>query len=203
MSSNEEIEFIFPNIDPDKIEKRLIGMGAEKKFDQLFESVVFDYPDFRLNNDSAWIRLRKEGDIIRLAFKKRLGVESDGDSNQNSVHTGTQEIEFDVSDFQKVIDYHLAVGFVIKYHQEKRRIRYTKNGVEFDIDFWPYINPLLEIESDSEEKIDSAILELGLNPNDKKSVNSFFLYREAGIDLLDYEKITFSELVKRKGEKPE
>lgn len=199
---NQEIEFLFDKIDPVEIEKRLIKIGAEKKFDTLFESVVFDYPDFRLNNNSAWIRLRKEGDKVMLAFKKRLGVESGGDSNEYSEHSGMEEIEFEISDFQKAIDYHLAIGFVIKYHQEKRRIRYIKNGVEFDIDFWPYIDPLLEIESDSIDKIDMAILDLGLRVKDKRSVNTFFIYREAGIDLLDYEKITFADLVKRKNKIP-
>ncbi len=119
MKKNREIEFLFDKIDPKDIEDRIIRIGAKKQFDMVFESVTFDYPDFRLNNDSAWIRLRKEGDIVKLAFKKRLGVKSESDSNNIIEHSGMEEIEFEISDFQKAIDYHLAIGFVIKYHQEK------------------------------------------------------------------------------------
>ncbi|MCB9809025.1 CYTH domain-containing protein [Candidatus Nomurabacteria bacterium] len=190
---HQEIEYTFTNIEPKILEQQLIDLGAEKQFDMVFESVVFDYPDFRLNEKSAWVRLRKEGEKIMLAYKERLGVHG----NENAHHDGTKEIEFGVTDFEAAIEFMKSLGLIIKYHQEKRRIRYTKDGVEFDIDFWPYIDPILEIESDSEEKIDEAAAALGFEPEDKKSVNSFFLYKEAGIDLLEYEKITFSELKKR------
>lgn len=193
MKKYKEIEFIYRSIDPNEIQKKLKKIGATKQFDSLFESIVFDYSDFHLNKKSAWVRLRKENGVIRLSYKKRLGVIG----NKLEKHTGITEIELTVSNFEDTIAFLKSIGLIIKYRQEKRRIQWIKNGVYFDIDFWPYINPILEIESSSVKKINVAAKSLDLDPNKKENINTFFLYRQAGIDLLKYKEITFKKLIKR------
>lgn len=188
----EEIEVKFLDIDPEKIEKKLKDIGAQKEFDRIFKSKVFDYPDFRLNQNSSWVRLRDEGNKITLAFKKRLGAK-DGIQNDD----GMLEHEVVVSDFKKTAQIFLSVGFIQKYYEEKRRIRYRLEDFEFDIDFCPALNPYLEIETDSWEKIDEAIKLLGLNPKDKKIFSASQIYKANGIKMLDYKEITFKGLIRR------
>lgn len=52
------------------------------------------------------------------------------------------------------------LGYDPKGFQENRRIQYTFNGVEIDIDFWPLIPTYLEIEGNTEEEV------LGFSKND-------------------------------------
>lgn len=189
-NNNEEIEVVYTDIDVGGLELKLKEIGAEKIKEIFYKSVVFDYPDLRLNEKGAWIRLRDNGEKIKLAYKERLGMnEGVGDGED----LGMKEVEFQVSDFQSAIDFMLSIGLSIKFQQEKKRIRWKKDGVVFDIDTWPRLNPCLEIEANNMQKIDGAILELGFDPEKKRIINNFEIYKEAGIDILKYKKITFDE----------
>ena len=128
----EEIEVKFLNIDPKETEKKLKEAGAEKVFDKVYRRKVFDYPDLRLNDRGAYLRLRDEGDKITLTFKQRLGVKShDGKTNDE----GMEEIKIKVSDFEKTAELLTKMGLKEKFYEENRRIRHQLDDIEFDIDF--------------------------------------------------------------------
>lgn len=184
----EEIEVKFLNIDPEVIQNKLREVDAEKISEYFYRRRVFDYPDLRLNEKGAWIRVRDEGDRVTLAYKERLGVQSHDGSVSD---TGMKEIEVMVSDFDTTAQFLEAIGLKEKFYEEQKRIRWTKNDVEFDIDFWPALEPYLEIEAPSWEKIDKAIGLLGLNPEDKKIFSTNQVYKLKGINELDYKRITF------------
>jgi len=190
----EEIEVKFLNIDVAVIEKKLHSLGANKVFEKLYKRKVFDYPDLRLDKTNAWVRLRDEGEKIMLSFKQRLGVSSgDGSSNDGSM----KEIEIEVSDFNKMTSFLLEIGLIEKFYMENKRIRYILGDIEFDIDFWPQLEPYLEIEAPTWDKINEAIKILGLNPNDKKIFSTTQVYKLKGIDDKDYKEITFDGMIKR------
>ncbi|MBI2409669.1 CYTH domain-containing protein [Candidatus Kaiserbacteria bacterium] len=67
-----EVEAKFLHIDPQDISQKLEARGAEFLGEQLFSSTTFDFPGFPLDKKAAWIRLRKEGDRVKLAYKQRL-----------------------------------------------------------------------------------------------------------------------------------
>ncbi|MEI6650460.1 MAG: hypothetical protein WCL23_03445 [Candidatus Moraniibacteriota bacterium] len=67
MPKHEEIEAVFLEIDKDDIERRLVTIGAERIGDALYRHTAFDYPDYRLDGDNAWIRQRDDGDKVVLA----------------------------------------------------------------------------------------------------------------------------------------
>ncbi len=196
----EEIEVKFLNIDAVKIENKLKDIGAEKVFEKLYRRKVFDYPDLRLNNRGAWVRLRDEGDKITLTFKQRLGIKiHDSKTILYSVTNdeGMEEIEIKVEDFEKTGQILTKIGLKEKLYEENRRIRYQLNNIEFDIDFWPQLEPYLEIEAPSWEEIDKAVKLLGLNPADKKIFSTYQVYQLKGIDENDYQEITFEKMVKK------
>lgn len=190
----EEVEVKFLNINPDNIEKKLAGIGAEKLFDKIYKRRVFDYPDLRLNDQGAWIRIRDEGDKVTLAFKQRVGVKTD-DGSQND--ETMEEIELEVSNFDKMAQLFEKIGLKEKFYEENRRIRYQLDSIEFDIDFWPQLEPFLEIEANNWDEIDRAIELLDLDPEDKKIYSTYQIYQQKGIDENDYQKITFEEMVKK------
>lgn len=133
-------------------------------------SKTLDYPDLRLHEQNAWVRLRDEGDKITLIFKQRLGGKGrDGKTND----TGMKEIEVVVSDFEKTAQIFYSIGLTDKFIEEKRRIRYMLNGIEFDIDYMPALKPYLEIEAGSMEEVEKGIKLLGLDPDEKKVFSAF------------------------------
>ena len=69
----EEIEAKWLDIDPKEIEKRLLKLGAVKKFDAVFRRKVFEFPGWPLNKQGAWLRVRDEGDKVTLGYKRRMG----------------------------------------------------------------------------------------------------------------------------------
>ena len=193
----EEVEVKFLAINPKEIEKKLKKIGAKKVGQYFYRRRVFDYPDLRLDKQRAWIRLRDEGDRVTLTFKQRLGViSSDGQTSDKSM----DEIEIVVNDFDKTGEFFAKIGFIEKFYEENKRIRYTKDKVEFDIDFWPELEPYLEIEAPTWKEIDKAIALLGLNPVDKKIFSTNQIYKLKGIKELDYQRITFDGLVKKNKE---
>lgn len=198
----EEFEVKFLNIDQKKIEQKLKAIGAKKEFEILYRVKVFDFPDFRMNAEAAWVRMRDEGDKIILTYKKRLGVPVKNGKIDKAGATndeGMKEVSVAVDDFDKTTEFLHSIGLVDKFYEEKRRIRYVFNGIEFDIDQMPALEPYLEIESSSMEKVEEGIGLLGLNPEDKKIFSAFQIYKLKGIDMLDYESLTFKEgLIKRK-----
>ncbi len=192
--THEEIEVKFLNINPAELEKKLTVIGAKKVRDFFYRRRVFDYPDWRLDKNGGWLRLRDEGDRIALAFKQRLGFQDHEGLTNDS---GMREVEVEVNDFEKTATLLLDLGFVEKHYAENKRTRWEKDGVEFDIDIWPELEPYLEIEADSWEKVDEAIKELGLNPADKKIFSANQIYVQKGIKVGEYSRLAFDGLVKR------
>lgn len=190
----EEIEVKFLDVNIEELEKKLESIGATKVKEYFYRRRVFDYPDYRLNKAHSWLRLRDEGERIALAFKQRLETKShDGTSND----AGMKEIEIVVNDFDKTAELLLTLGFIEKFYQENKRIRWIKDDIEFDIDICPEIKPYLEIEAKSWGEIDKAIQWLGFNPEDKKIFSTQQIYKLYGINEDDYKIMAFSGLVKK------
>lgn len=190
----EEIEVKFLNINSNLIEEKLKEIGAKKIFEKLYKRKTFDYPDLRFDKIGAWIRLRDEGDKITLAFKQRVGVKThDG----KTIDKGMEEVEVKVSNFEKTAELLTKIGLKEKFYEENRRIRYQLDNIEFDIDFWPQLEPYLEIEAPSWEDIDKAIGLLNLDPKDKKIFSTYQIYQLKGMDENDYREITFEKMVKK------
>jgi len=190
----EEIEVKFLNIEPEAIQKKLAEIGAVKVGEYFYRRRVFDYLDWRLDKDNSWLRLRDEGERIALSFKKRLGVQ---DHNGKSSDEGMEEIEIEVSDFEKTAMLLKRLGFAEKHYAENKRIRWVKDDIEFDIDTFPQLEPYLEIEAPSWEKIDEAIRLLGLNPAEKKIFSTNQVYALKGIQASEYIRLAFDGLMKR------
>ena len=190
----EEIEVKFLAIDPNQIQEKLIKIGASKVGEYFYRRRVFDYPDLRLNNQGAWLRLRDEGERVTLSFKQRLGITSNDGSTSD---TGMEEVEIIVSDFEQTALLLSKLGFVEKFYQENKRIRWRKDNIEFDLDFCPQLEPYLEIEAGSWAKVDQAIGWLGLNPADKKIFSTHQIYKLKGINELDYKRMAFDGFEKR------
>jgi len=190
----QEIEVKFLNINVADLVTKLESLGAQKVGDFNYRRQVMDFPGFTLDKKGAWLRIRDEGEKIIVAYKQRQGWEEAGVSGKD---TGMKEIELEVNSFEQAINMFTELGMVNKHYVENKRNRYVLSGVEFDIDYWPMLEPYLEIEAKSKEEIDKAIELLGYNKDEAKVFSTAQIYELNGINQIEYEKMTFSECLKR------
>lgn len=185
----QEREVKFLGIDVADVERRLADIGAKMMGEYFQRWIVFDYADRRLDAERAWVRLRNEGDgKTTPSFKQRLGVKA-GDGSVND--EGMEEIETEVSDFDATAQLFLKIGLVEKHRGEKKRRRWTHDGIVFDIDTYPELVPYLEIEADTWEQVDQGIGLLELDPDEKRIFSATQVYAMSGVDTGKLESFTF------------
>ena len=151
-----EFEARFLDIDPDALRAKLNTVGAKLIYpERLQRRVNMDYPDKRLAlKEHGWIRLRDEGEgDITLTYKRRTN---------NSIEAAL-ETTVGVADFDSAKLFLLSIGLAIKSEQETRRERWMLDGVEIDIDTWPWLPRCVEIEGRSEADVEKAASLLGFD----------------------------------------
>ncbi|MEI7709360.1 MAG: CYTH domain-containing protein [bacterium] len=190
----QEFELKFLEVNVPELEKKLLAIGAKKVGEYDYSRALFDYPDFRINKVESWIRLRTDGKETTLTYKKSI-KEIPGD--QSSKDVGMEEIEVNVSSYDKTYALLKAMGLVIKREEKNKRTRYEKGDVVFDIDSWPFIPTYVEIESSSYEKAKVAAGELGFDPEAGIIGTAAHVYKKYGINKDEYSSITFEGMVKK------
>lgn len=175
-----EYEVRVLEIDTEEIIKKLKEVGAKFQWDHLQKRYVYD---FIPKIDGKWIRLRTNGDKTTLTIKNIVSSSIDG----------TQELEIEVEDFDKTNLILNELGFVAKGYQENRRRQYILDGVEIDIDSWPWIPTYLEIEGESEEVIYEVLDKLGIPKEKSTSRDVDTIYRDYGYNVNEIYELKLEE----------
>ena len=175
-----EYEVRVLEIDVDKIKSTLDSIGAQFEWDLLQRRYVYD---FIPKVDGKWIRLRTNGEKTSLTIKNLVSSEIDG----------TQELEIEVSDFENTNKILNELGYEAKGYQENRRIQYTLNGVEIDIDYWPNIPTYLEIEGPSEEIVYETLKKLGFSKEEATTRDVEGIYLDYGYNLSEIYDLKLEE----------
>ena len=148
---NLEIEATFVDIDKTKLRAKLKSLGAKLiQPEILMRRIVFDI------SHTSFARVRDEGNRITLTYKNHFSQDI----------TGTEEINVEVNDYDSAIAFLKAVGLKAKAIQETYREEWELDGVEIDIDTWPWIPTYVEIEGPSAEAVTSVSQKLGFDMND-------------------------------------
>jgi len=154
-----EIEAKFLNVNHDELRAKLKELGATcRQPMRLMRRRNFDLPDGGLERRHGWVRVRDEGDKITLSYKQL-----DDRSLQ-----GMKEVLVVVNDFEAASNFLQAIGLVVKANEETRRESWELDGVEIDLDEWPWIKPFVEIEAQDEKSVWNIAKRLGLRPGDAK-----------------------------------
>ena len=178
MHTEYEVRVLEINVD-DVIE-RIKSIGAKFEWDLLQRRYVYD---FIPKVDGKWIRLRTNGEKTTLTIKNLVSSSIDG----------TQELEVSVDDFEKTNLILNELGYQAKGYQENRRIQYTLDGVEIDIDYWPRIPTYLEIEGPSEEAVYAVLDKLGFSKEDSSTRDVEGIYLDYGYRLSDIYDLKLEE----------
>lgn len=175
-----EYEVRILEIDVEDVIKRLEKIGATKEWDSLQRRYVYD---FIPKVDTKWIRLRTNGEKTTLTIKDIVSSEIDG----------TRELEIEVSDFDKCYQILKELGYEDRGYQENRRVQYSYDGVEIDIDYWPLIPTYLEIEGPSEEKVYEIVELLGYNKEECTAKDVDGIYIDYGHDVKKIKSLKLEE----------
>lgn len=167
-----------PEIEIASLEERLKNLAFSGPFRQSFKRYVYD-----IGSDTAWVRLRTDGENAAVTYKNSVADSVDG----------MQELEVDISpgDFDKTNQFLGLVGLTVDKYQENERIAYRKNGVEVAIDRWPLIPRYIEIEAQDGDMVMQTLDELGLSDYETTSLSTKHVYTKYGINLDDYPQLTF------------
>ena len=173
----QEFETKVLNINVKEVEDKLASLGTVSKPEVLMKRWVFDIDPSK----DEWMRLRDINGKATLTYKCKSG----------SGISETEEIETEVSDFEKTAQILSKLKFKGKFYQENKRKLFKLNDVEFTIDSWPQIPPYLEVESTSEEKVKEGLSMLGLDGKDAGNLSVKKVYQNYGLDLHSFEKLKF------------
>ena len=148
-----EYEATFLNIDKQEMRERLRKIkGKLIRPEFLQKRIVFNLPK---GNEikGGWVRVRDEGDKITMSLKvvHGIGIESQ------------KEICLKIDNFKEAEEFLTILGCEKKAYQENKRELWKIDGIEVTIDEWPFLEPFVEIEGDSEESVKHIAEKLGFD----------------------------------------
>ncbi len=144
MGKNIEIEVRFLEINPKQIMQKIKELGGEDFGETLLQEQIFYDQDLNWQyKEKKQARIRKAGKDTFMAFKH---ITKDS-------ATGTIELEFKIDNAQTASKFLQAIGLVLYRTQERKRHKLKLNDVIIDIDFYPKVPPLVELEGPSEKKL--------------------------------------------------
>lgn len=177
--NNQEFETKVLNIDVEAVIQKLRSLNAEETAEFLARRYVFDIE----SENTEFIRLREMGTKTYLTYKLKPLYKSDIGQ--------TTEIEVEVSDFDKTAQVLKKLDFKRIFYVETKHQIFKLNGIEFSIDTWPRLSPLLEIEAENIGKINEGLEVLNLSGQDVGDKDIYEIYKENGIDMHSEPKLKF------------
>ncbi len=148
-----EFEATFVNVNKDEIRAKLKVVGANLLRPEFMQRrVVFNMPEGH-EIKGGWLRVRDEGDKNTMSLKV---VDGEGIERQ-------KEVEITVNDFNVAVTLLESIGCQKKSYQESLRELWELDGVDITIDEWPFLEPFVEVEGNSEEVVKAVSEKLDFN----------------------------------------
>lgn len=150
---NIEYEATFTNIQKDEMRKKLKDLGAVLVRPEFLQKRTVFFPPKGGHDMKAWIRVRDEGDKITMSLKVVAGDKIEDQ----------KEICITVDNFDNAAKILALIGCIKKVYQETKRELWKFNDAEITIDEWPFLEPFVEVEGNSEEIVKSVSEKLGFD----------------------------------------
>lgn len=160
IKDHTEFEAKFYPVDKEQYRKKLLSIGAKLVVPErkMIRVIADRFANSSIAKDT-FLRIRSEGNKVRLSFK--MSAKADGDVSDQ------KEIDVDVSDFEKTKAILEASGINFNRRQETFREEWKYNNSEITIDTWPGLSTYSEVESPTEEEVRDVATELGFDWNKK------------------------------------
>ncbi len=150
---NIEYEATFKNVNKDEVREKLKTVGAKLvKPEFMQKRVVFNLPDGHEIN-GGWARVRDEGDKITMSLKI---IDGENIEDQKEICLGIDSLE----EGRKLLK---TLGCREKSYQETKRELWILDDVEVTIDEWPFLEPFVEVEGESEKAVRDVSEKIGFD----------------------------------------
>lgn len=159
-----EIESKILEINEKAVVRKLKKFGAKRIFSGKIQAYYFDCKKASLGRRHQVLRLRQKGKETELVFKS---------GRSGKTFKIMRELETKVGDFNAMKQILLSLGFQVIKTYRKTRVSYALGRIHFEIDRYPGIPPLLEIEASSTGEVKKWIKKLGFSLSQAKSWSSF------------------------------
>ncbi|NVP17511.1 CYTH domain-containing protein [Candidatus Gracilibacteria bacterium] len=177
-----EKEIKILEINKEEVINKLEALGAVKSFDGFIHDIYYDFIDGdcnKLQDNKRLFRVRQKGEVHLYTIKRKRNKICEGGEKGLKVADEGENTITDVDSFKKVLE---KYGMTQTREKKKHRTSYKLNEVEFDIDEYDSIPPLLEIEAKTKKEIKQYIKELGLENHIQKDFGSRKLFEYYGLD---------------------
>lgn len=163
-----EYEATFERVDIEDVRTRL-GLSGATRVRPMFlqKRAVFFLPKGH-EVQGGWLRVRDEGDKITMSLKV-----VDGETI-----TDQKEICLTVDSFTEACDMLVMIGCIQKAYQETNRELWTFDGAAITIDEWPFLEPFVEVEGESETLVREVSERIGFTYADARFCHVGTLYGE-------------------------
>src|SRR3989344_696452 len=153
-----EIETKVLDIDEGEVIKKLLALGAKEIADTRLIVTWYRFKAMREGENPWFLRIRSNSEgAHEVTWKAKSDILGTARKHK--------EINFMVSEPEKLADLFEELGLEKYARQEKDRMSYTYKDRRFDIDQYPRMPVYLEIEGTSEAQVQEAIEFLGLENN--------------------------------------
>ena len=147
-----EYEATFIDINVGHIRETLQALGGVLKRPQFMQKrMVYSFPKGH-EIQGGFLRVRDEGDKITMSIKI---MEASGTID------GQKEIELTVNSYNNATQFLQTIGAEPRSEQESKRELWELNDTQIMIDWWPFLEPFIEIEGPSEDAVKNVANTLG------------------------------------------
>lgn len=177
----QELETRIMDIDVDQIRSILLKNGAEKVKSEDQINDIYDFEDGRLLAQKGYARIRTVNDKLNNKVVYYMTTKKMISQDRFKV---MEENETIIEDKKMGEGIFKSLGLILKESNKKYRESYKLNDclIEIDINdksFCPF--PYLEIETSSEEKLESIVKLLGYTLDDTTSETIYEILEKRGI----------------------
>jgi adenylate cyclase class 2 len=150
-----EYEAKFYPVNKDEVREKLKKSGATLVRPEFLQKrVTFNLPKGYAKRHT-WVRIRDEGNKITMSYKELVGEKIEDQ----------KELMLVIDNFDTAATFLTSLGCDQKSYQENKRELWSLEGADISIDEWPFLEPFIEIEGDSEEKVITVARKLGFDWN--------------------------------------
>ncbi|MEM7656117.1 MAG: class IV adenylate cyclase [Bacteroidota bacterium] len=172
----QELEVKILEVNQSQLTQQLLDLGAHKSFAGELRAVFYDFEDRRISQQGQLLRLRQEGEAIRLTHKSPISTER---------VKNMEEWETGVADWEATQTILAKLGLSPTKETHKIRTQYDWNGVHIVFDEYKgelaAIPVFIEIEAPTEEALFQTVEALGYQRSDCLSWNTYDLAKHYGL----------------------
>lgn len=176
-----EKEIKILEINKNEVIEKLVELWAENTFSWFIHDIYYDFVEWdnnKMKENKRLFRVRQKWEIHLYTIKRKRNKDNWWEEWLKVADEGENMIT-DIDSFKKVLE---KYGMTQTREKKKYRTSYRLNEIEFDIDEYDNIPPLLEIEWKTKKEIEDYIIKLWLENHIQKDFWSRKLFEYYWLD---------------------